>query len=176
MTERAARAASFLPAGPLALFGLYLVVMLVQAALLAPSGRSDDLETLLLAQSLEWGYHAKNPPGFYWLAHGVMAATGPSLPVIYALRLAGIFAMVAGLYALARRVQPDPLLAACAGFGVLAMLHFHWYPMFHLTNTALALALAPALVLAVLKVRQRASVGASGTPVPGLGLPLPAAR
>ena len=43
--------------------------------------------------------------------------------------------MVAGLYALARRVQPDPLLAACAGFGVLAMLHFHWYLMFHLTNT-----------------------------------------
>ena len=81
MTERAARAASFLPAGPLALFGLYLIVMLVQAALLAPSGRSDDLETLLLAQSLEWGYHAKNPPAFYWLAHGVMAATGPSLPV-----------------------------------------------------------------------------------------------
>ena len=140
MTERTARAASFLPAGPLALFGLYLIVMLVQAALLAPSGRSDDLETLLLAQSLEWGYHAKNPPAFYWLAHGVMAATGPSLPVIYALRLAGIFAMVAGLYALARRVQPDPLLAACAGFGVLATLHFHWYLMFHLTNTALALA------------------------------------
>ena len=160
MTERTARAASFLPAGPLALFGLYLVVMLVQSALLAPSGRSDDLETLLLAQSLEWGYHAKNPPAFYWLAHGVMAATGPSLPVIYALRLAGIFAMVAGLYALARRVQPDPLLAACAGFGVLAMLHFHWYLMFHLTNTALALALAPALVLAVLNVRQRGSVGA----------------
>ena len=84
-----------------------------------------------------------------------MAATGPSLPVVYALRLAGIFAMVAGLYALARRVQPDPLLAACAGFGVLATLHFHWYLMFHLTNTTLALALAPALVLAVLNVRER---------------------
>ena len=134
--------------------------MLIQAALLAPSGRGDDLETLLLAQSLDWGYHAKNPPGFYWLAHAVMAATGPSLPVVYALRLAGVFAMVAGLYALARRVQPDPLLAVCAGFGVLATLHFHWYLMFFLTNTTLALALAPAVVLAALNVRERGSVGA----------------
>ena len=134
--------------------------MLVQAALLAPSGRSDDLETLLLAQSLEWGYQAKNPPGFYWLAHAVMTVTGPSLPVVYALRLGGMFAMVAGLYALARRVQPDPLLAACAGFGVLATLHFHWYLMFYLTNTTLALALAPAVVLAALNVRDRGTVGA----------------
>ena len=107
-----ARSSASAPTGPLILFGLYLVVMLTQAALLAPSGRSDDLETLLLAQSLEWGYHAKNPPGFYWLAHAVMAPTGPSLPVVYALRLAGVFAMVAGLYALARRLQPDPLLAS----------------------------------------------------------------
>jgi 4-amino-4-deoxy-L-arabinose transferase-like glycosyltransferase len=43
---------------------------------------------------------------------------------------------------------------------VLATLHFHWYLMFHLTNTTLALALAPALVLAVLNVRERGSVGA----------------
>ena len=166
MTERAARAASFLPAGPLALFGLYLIVMLVQAALLAPSGRSGDLETLLLAQSLEWGYHAKNPPAFYWLAHGMMAATGPSLPVIYALRLAGIFAMVAGLYALARQVQPDPLLAA-------------------VRRLRRARHAALPLVPDVPPDQHRAgagagaggpSVGASGTPVPGLGLPLPAAR
>jgi 4-amino-4-deoxy-L-arabinose transferase-like glycosyltransferase len=155
-----ARFSTFAPTGPLLLLGLYLMAMLVQTALLAPSGRSDDLETLLLAQSLAWGYHAKNPPGFYWLAHGVMALTGASLPVVYALRLGGVFAMVAGLYALARRVQPDPLLAACAGFGVLATLHFHWYLMFHLTNTTLALALTPALLLAVLHVRDRGSLGA----------------
>ena len=160
MNEHAARALPFAPRGPLILLGVYLVAMLVQAALLAPSGRSDDLETLLLAQSLEWGYQAKNPPGFYWLAHAVMTATGPSLPVVYALRLGGMFAMVAGLYALARRVQPDPLLAACAGFGVLATLHFHWYLMFYLTNTTLALALAPAVVLAALNVRERGTVGA----------------
>jgi 4-amino-4-deoxy-L-arabinose transferase-like glycosyltransferase len=153
-----ARSSALVPTGPLLLLGLYLLGMLVQAALLAPSGRSDDLETLLLSQSLAWGYQAKNPPGFYWLAHGAMALTGPSLPVVYALRLGGVFAMVAGLYALARRVQPDPLLAVCAGFGVLATLHFHWYLMFHLTNTTLALALAPAVVLAVLKVRDSGSL------------------
>lgn len=160
MPEPAARPAAFFPAGPLVFFGLYLVVMLVQAALLAPSGRSDDLETLLLAQSLEWGYQAKNPPGFYWLAHAVMALTGPSLPVIYALRLAGVFAMVAGLYALARRLQPDPLLAACAGFGVLATLHFHWYLLFYLTNTTLALALAAPLFIAALRLRETPTLAA----------------
>ena len=66
--------------------------MTLQAALLAPSGRSDDLETLLLSQSLEWGYEAKNPPAFYWLAWGATVLFGPSLPVIYGLRLAGVFA------------------------------------------------------------------------------------
>ena len=106
--------------------------MLVQGALLAPSGRSDDLETLLLAQSLEWGYHAKNPPAFYWLAHGVMAATGPSLPVIYALRLAGIFAMVAGLYALARRVRMSVTVDSEEGRGTTFTVNL---PLFETPNS-----------------------------------------
>ena len=87
------------PVWVLLALGAYFAVMTVQAALLAPSGRSDDTETLLLSQSLAWGYEAKNPPAFYWLAWGATTLFGPSLPVIYALRLAGVFAGFAGLYA-----------------------------------------------------------------------------
>ena len=143
------------PVWVLLALGAYFAVMTLQAALLAPSGRSDDTETLLLSQSLAWGYEAKNPPAFYWLAWWATTLLGPSLPVIYALRLAGVFAGFAGLYAIARRVQPDPLLAASAGLAMLATLHFHWYLLFYLTNTSFALALAPLAVLALLRLRER---------------------
>ena len=73
--------------------------------------------------------------------------------MIYALRLAGVFAGFAGLYAIARRLQPDPLLAACAGLAMLATLHFHWYLLFYLTNTTFAMALGPLAVLALLRLR-----------------------
>ena len=165
MTERAARAASFLPARAARRCSASTYRHAGAGSAAGALGAQRRPRRPCCSPSRSNGATTpKTRPAFYWLAHGVMAATGPSLPVIYALRLAGIFAMAAGLYALARRVKPypDPLLAACACFGVLAMLHFHWYLMFHLTNTALALALAlaPALVLAVLNVRERASVGA----------------
>ena len=148
------------PVWALVLLGLYFLVMTLQAALLAPSGRSDDIETLLLSQSLEWGYESKNPPAFYWLAWGATTLLGPSLPVIYGLRLAGIFAGFLGLCAVARRVQPDPLLAVCAGLAMLATLHFHWYPLNYLTNTSFALALGPLAVLALLRLRDHRGWGA----------------
>ena len=160
------------PARVLAALALYLALMALQASLLAPSGRSDDIETLLLSQSLAWGYEAKNPPAFYWLAWAATHAAGPGLPVIYALRLAGVFATFAGLYAIARRLQPDPLLAACAGLAMLATLHFHWYLLFYLTNTTFAMALAPLAVLALFRLRDRptlASYALLGAVV-GLGI------
>jgi 4-amino-4-deoxy-L-arabinose transferase-like glycosyltransferase len=160
------------PAWLLGGLALYLALMAVQASLLAPSGRSDDLETLLLAQSLEWGYEAKNPPAFYWVAHVATELAGPTLPTIYALRFLGVFLMYAGLYAIARRLQPDPLLAACAGFAMLATLHFHWYLFYFLTNTAFAMALGPAAILALLRIRDRpapASYALFGLAI-GLGL------
>ena len=160
MQQRLADRLAATPAWPVAALAVYLALMAAMAALLAPSGRSDDLETLLLSQSLEWGYHSKNPPAFFWLAHGATALFGPHVAVIYALRLTGVWLMFVGLYAIARRVQPDPLLAVGAGFAMLATLHFHWYLLFYLTNTAFAIALAPAAVLALLRVKARGTVGA----------------
>ena len=141
------------PSWTLGLLAAYLVLMALQAALLASSGRSDDVETLLLSQSLAWGYEPKNPPAFYWVAWAATHALGPGLPVIYALRFAGVFATLAGLLAIARRLQPDPRLAACAGLATLATLHFHWYALFYLTNTTFAMALGPAAVLALFRLR-----------------------
>jgi 4-amino-4-deoxy-L-arabinose transferase-like glycosyltransferase len=146
--------------------------MAVQASLLASSGRSDDIETLLLSQSLAWGYEPKNPPAFYWIAWAATHAAGPGLPVIYALRLAGVFATFAGLYAIARRLQPDPWLAACAGLAMLATLHFHWYLLFSLTNPPFAMALAPLAVLALLRLRDHPTPAAYALfgAVVGLGI------
>jgi 4-amino-4-deoxy-L-arabinose transferase-like glycosyltransferase len=154
-SSRAARRQTTLRVWPLVALGLYFALMAAQAALLAPSGRSDDLESLLMSQSLEWGYESKNPPLFYWLAHAATELAGRTPATIYTLRLAAIFLTYAGLYALAARLQPDPLLAGCAGFAMLATVHFHWYTLFYLTNTALAMALAPVAVLALLRIADR---------------------
>ena len=146
------------PAHLLTGLGVYFALMALQAALLAPSGRSDDTETLLFSQSLAWGYELKNPPGFYWLAHFVTQITGPFPAAVYALRMAGVFLMFVGLYAIARRLQPDRLLAACAGFAMLASVNLHWYMLYFQTNTSLAIALAPATVLAFFRVMDRPTV------------------
>ncbi len=168
----AAPAFGLTPARVLVALGLYLALMAVQASWLAPSGRSDDIETLLLSQSLAWGYEAKNPPAFYWLAWLATGIAGPGLPVIYALRLAGVFATYAGLYAIARRLQPDPLLAACAGLAMLATPHFHWYLLFYQTNTTFAMALGPLAVLSLFRLRDRPTLAAYAVfgAVIGLGL------
>ena len=56
-----------------------------------------------------------------------MFLTGPQIETIFALRMVCMFLMYAGLYLVARRLQPDPLLAVGAGLAMLATLHFHWY-------------------------------------------------
>jgi 4-amino-4-deoxy-L-arabinose transferase-like glycosyltransferase len=155
MTQAAASRYGAIRVWPLVALGLYLGAMAVQAALLAPVGRSDDLEALLMSQSLDWGYEAKNPPLFYWLAHLATEVTGRMPVTVFGLRFFGLFLAFAGLYALACRLQPDPLLAGCAGFAVLAMVHFHWYPLFHLTNTVYAMALMPVAVLALFRLEER---------------------
>jgi 4-amino-4-deoxy-L-arabinose transferase-like glycosyltransferase len=134
---------------------LYFAVMAAASAMLVTSGRSDDAESLLLTQSLQWGYESKNPPGFYWLTYLVMQVTGPEPATVYALRMAGVFTMFAGLCAVARRLQPDPMLGLCAGLAMLATIHFHWYLLTYLTNTTLAMALVPLSVLALLRLNDR---------------------
>ena len=140
---------------PLFLLALYSALMAAQLIWLAPSGRADDAEALLLSQALQLGYESKNPPLFYWLAHLVGKFTGPGLSAIYLLRMADFLAFHAGLLLLARRVQPDPLLALCAGLAMLASLHYHWYLFYFITNTGLATALVPWTLLAPVALRDR---------------------
>lgn len=140
---------------PLLLLGLYCTLMALQLVVLAPSGRADDTEALLLSQALRLGYESKNPPLFYWLAHFASEATGTGLRGIYALRMLDLFLFHAGLLALARRVQPDPVLALCAGFAMLATVHFHWTLLYFITNTGLAAAIVPWTVIALFHLRDR---------------------
>ena len=132
------------PAWLLGGLALYLAVMALQAAC-SPPRAAATTSRRCCSRSRSHGATSRRtrrpstgspapPPG----------VAGPALPAIYALRLAGVFLTFAGLYAIARRLQPDPLLAACAGLAMLATLHFHWYLLFYLTNTTFAMALGPA--------------------------------
>jgi len=143
------------PRAVVAILAVYFAVMAVALAVFAPSGHFDDTVALQDAQSFQWGYEAKSPPLFVWLARAMMLATGPRIETVFALRMACLFAAFAGLYMIARRVQPDPLLAAGAGLAMLATLHLHWYFLDKYTNTALALAMMPYAVLAFFRLHGR---------------------
>jgi hypothetical protein len=156
----------------LSLLALYFAVMAVQLSIFTPSGHFDDTVVLLDAQTFAWGYAPKSPPLFGWLARAAMALTGPRIETIFALRMACLFLMYGGLYLVARRLQPDPLLAVGAGLAMLATLHFHWYFLWKYTNTTLAVGLMPWALLAFFRLqahRTAASYALFGV-VCGVGL------
>lgn len=140
------------------ILALYFAAMTVALAVLTPSGHFDDTVAFEDAQSFQWGYEAKSPPLFVWLARALMLLTGPRIETIFALRMACLFAAFAGLTLLARRLQPDTLLAAGAGLAMLATFHFHWYFLDKYANTTLALAMMPYALLAFLRLGRRADV------------------
>lgn len=150
----------------------YFALMALQLSVFTPSGYLDDSVVLLDAQSFEWGYDPKSPPLFIWLARTAMLVTGPQIETIFALRMACLFSFYAGLLGVARKLQPDPLLALGAGLAMLATIHFHWYFLWKYTNTTLALAVMPYAVLGFLRLARHRTVLAYGLFgfVSGLGL------
>ncbi len=154
------------PSAVVVILAVYFSVIAVGLSVLTPSGHFDDTIILGDAQSFQWGYEAKSPPLFAWLARALMLVTGPRLEAVFALRMACLFAAFVGLFLVARRLQPDPLLAAGGGLAMLATLHLHWYFLDKYTNTTLALAMMPYAVLAFLRLRTRAGL----TPVLLFGL------
>lgn len=123
---------------PRALITAYFAVMTLQLSIVRGGGRTDDTETMLLAQSLEWGYEAKNPPLFYWLAWLADQVAGPSPTVVFLVRMAFMVLMYLGTLRLARQLQPDPVLALGAGLAPLAVLQYNWYAIHDLTHTTIA--------------------------------------
>jgi 4-amino-4-deoxy-L-arabinose transferase-like glycosyltransferase len=144
------------PSAIIFILAVYFSMIALGLSVLTPSGHFDDTIVLKDAQSFQWGYEAKSPPLFAWLARTVMLLTGPRLEVVFALRMACLFAAFFGLVLLARRLQPDPVLAAGGGLAIVATLHLHWYFLDKYTNTTLAMAMMPYAVLAFLRLRRHA--------------------
>jgi hypothetical protein len=142
----------------LPLLAFYFAVMAVQLSIFTPSGHFDDTVVMLDAQNFAWGYDPKSPPLFVWLARAAMLLTGPQIETIFALRMVCLFFMYGGLYLVARRLQPDPLLAVAAGLAMLATLHFHWYFLWKYTNTTLAVGLLPWALLAFFRLQGHRTV------------------
>lgn len=125
---------------------------------LLPGGRTDDSEALYLAQSLAWGYEAKNPPLFYWLTWVLTQFTGPSNEAVFFIRMTALWLTFVGCHRLAQLLTPDTTLAFAAAMAPLLVLQFNWYALRDLTHTVLAMAAYVWLVIALFQTIQTPSL------------------
>src|SRR5262245_29829108 len=67
------------PRGTLALLVAWAGVHVVLRLALSSALTADDAREAVLAQSLAWGYQARQPPLYNWLVWGSFRVLGPSL-------------------------------------------------------------------------------------------------
>jgi 4-amino-4-deoxy-L-arabinose transferase-like glycosyltransferase len=143
--------------------GVYVLLIgwaLVHVALrlgLSPVLTIDDAREAVLTQTLEWGYQARQPPLYNWLAWSAVRLLGPGVLAFTALKYALLVVAHGFVYATARRVLAGPCLAAAAGFSFLLVVPISW--TFHeaLTHSVAVYAACAATTYAL--VRLEASGG-----------------
>jgi 4-amino-4-deoxy-L-arabinose transferase-like glycosyltransferase len=140
--------------------------------LLSSTLTADDAREAVLAQSLRWGYQARQPPLYNWLVWGVFRLLGPGL---FALTLLKYAILVLGfwlVYLTARRILTDPRLASLGAFSFLLIVPTSWTIHEALTHSVTVLAACAGTVYALVRLADTPSpraYAALGVAV-GLGL------
>lgn len=101
---------------------------------------ADDAREAVLAQSLAWGYQARQPPLYNWLAWGAVQLLGPSLLALTVLKYA---VLVLGFWLVsltARRILVDPRHATLATFSFLLVIPISWTVHEALTHSVAVIA------------------------------------
>jgi len=135
----------------------YLGILFILRIVLFPGASEDDAETLFLAQSLEGGYKAGQPPLYTWLTYGLTQMFGPALPVVVALKflcLGGIYCLS---YRLAHLFTGDRSWAAIAGLSVIGIYYLSWDAVLNYSQTVLLAMLALTLVYMLVRIAANAS-------------------
>ncbi|HSF01903.1 MAG TPA: glycosyltransferase family 39 protein, partial [Solirubrobacterales bacterium] len=127
---------------------------------------ADDAREAVLAQSLQWGYQARQPPLYNWLAWGALRLLGPGLPALTLLKYAVLFLAFWLVYLTARRILADPRLATLGAFSFLLIFPISWTVHESLTHSVTVLAACAGTAYALIRLGDAPSSRAYA----GLGL------
>jgi 4-amino-4-deoxy-L-arabinose transferase-like glycosyltransferase len=117
---------------------------------------ADDAREAVLAQSLQWGYQARQPPLYNWLAWAAFRLLGPGLFSLTVLKYAVLVAAFWLVYLTARRVLDDARLAALGAFSFLLVAPISWTIHEALTHSVTVLAACAGTVYALIRLDRSA--------------------
>ena len=120
-----------------------------------PGASPDDAEQIMFAQSFELSYDRENPPLYTWLTLSAQSIFGVGLLPVVAIRFAALFAFYGFLYAAARLVLQDRVLAGLAALSPVALWFVGWDGLRNYTHSALLAASCAATLFAVLRLERR---------------------
>jgi hypothetical protein len=121
---------------------------------------ADDAREAVLTQRLAWGYQARQPPLYNWLAWGAARLLGPGLLGLTVLKYA---ILVAGFWLVAltaRRILADRRHAALATFAYLLVIPLSWTVHEALTHSVAVLAACAGTAYALVRLGERADLRA----------------
>jgi 4-amino-4-deoxy-L-arabinose transferase-like glycosyltransferase len=115
----------------------------------------DDVTANILAQTLEPGYIAKQPPLYEWLLWAVQRLTGPTLPSFLIIKYTLLTATFAFLYLAAKRIFHDARWAAIAGLSPLLLYQLGWNLHEGVTHTMVMVCAVAAALWAFMRIAER---------------------
>jgi 4-amino-4-deoxy-L-arabinose transferase-like glycosyltransferase len=148
------------PRGTLALLLLWGAGHALLRLALSSSLTADDAREAVLAQSLEWGYQARQPPLYNWLVWGAFRLLGPGLLALTVLKYGVLVLAFWLVHLIARRVLVDPCLRTLAAFAFLPVVPISWTIHEALTHSIAVLAACAGTAYALLRVAERPTPGA----------------
>jgi 4-amino-4-deoxy-L-arabinose transferase-like glycosyltransferase len=154
------------PRGTLALLLFWALGHVVLRLLLSSTLTADDAREAVLAQDLQWGYQARQPPLYNWLVWGVFRLLGPGLLALTLLKYTLLVLAFWIVYLTARRILADPRLAALGAFSFLLIVPISWTIHAALTHSVAVLAACAGTIYAVIRLADTPSPRAYA----GLGL------
>ena len=140
------------PRGTLALLlawaGFHVLLRLALSSTLT----ADDAREAVLAQSLQWGYQARQPPLYNWLAWGAFRLIGPGLLALTLVKYAVLVLAFWLVYLTGRRILTDPRLATLGAFSFLLIVPLSWTLHEALTHSVTVLAACAGTVYALVRL------------------------
>jgi 4-amino-4-deoxy-L-arabinose transferase-like glycosyltransferase len=154
------------PRGTLALLLAWAGFHVLLRLALSTTLTADDAREAVLAQSLEWGYQARQPPLYNWLAWGAFRLLGPSLLALTLLKYAVLVLAFWLVRLTAERILVDPRLATLGAFSFLLIVPIGLTIHEALTHSVTVLAACAGTVYALVRLGDAPSARAYA----GLGL------
>jgi lipopolysaccharide core galacturonosyltransferase RgtB len=145
------------PAGFGALLAAYAVVHVALRVWLSPTLTIDDSREAMLAQTLAWGYQARQPPLYNWLVWAAFRSVGAGVLGLTLVKYAVLAVAYAFVYASGRRILGEGRLPALAALSLLLMVPITWVVHEALTHSVAVLAAAAAAFYTLLRVEASGS-------------------